>query len=200
MVRDEGRYEGPTIIRAARLRACGHGGQILVSRATADMVADHLPEGVTLVCLGRLRLRDLSRPEEVWQIEASELPSSFPPLLSQDTFASNLPGALNALVGRRFELTELTELLRDRKTRLVTLIGAGGVGKTRLGLQVAADSVELFEGGVWWVELAALDSADPTSSRAPWPFPRHRRCLPSARSSARWPTSAHSSCSTTASI
>ena len=111
MVSEEGRYEGPTIIRAARLRACGHGGQILVSRTTADIVADHLPEGVSLICLGSHHLRDLNRPEEIWQLEMSHLPMGFPPLHVVDVRPTNLPVAPTPLIGRHAELAELTELL-----------------------------------------------------------------------------------------
>ncbi len=159
-VSEEGRYEGPTIIRAARVRACGHGGQILVTRTTADMVADRLPDGVSLVCLGRHHLRDLNRPEEIWQIETTALPADFPPLHSVDVLPTNLPAALTPLIGRRAELAELAALLSSGTTRLVTLTGAGGVGKTRLALEVATASTDLFVDGTWWVELAALESAD----------------------------------------
>ena len=155
-----GSYFGLTVIRTARLRACGHGGQILVSRATADMVADQLPADVSLMPLGRHRLRDLHRPEEVWQLAAPDLHSQFPPLVSLDSFATNLPVALTALIGRVEELTALGPLVREPGVRVVTLTGPGGVGKTRLALQAAADAVDAFPDGVWWVELAQIDRGD----------------------------------------
>ena len=100
-----GSYFGQTIIRTARLRACGHGGQILVSRTTADMVVDGLPDGVSLIPLGRHRLR-VSTPvrEEVWQVAATDLRTAFPALMSLDSFATNLPIALTPLIGRTDEL------------------------------------------------------------------------------------------------
>jgi predicted ATPase/class 3 adenylate cyclase/DNA-binding CsgD family transcriptional regulator len=156
----DGSYFGQTIIRTARLRACGHGGQILVSRATADMVADRLPADATLVPLGRHRLRDLNRPEEVWQLGAADLRSHFPPLVSLDSFATNLPVAVTALIGRVEELAAIAPLVRDDGQRVVTLTGPGGVGKTRLALQAAADAVDAFPDGVWWVELAPIDRGD----------------------------------------
>ena len=155
-----GSYFGLTIIRTARLRACGHGGQILVSRATADMVADQLPADVSLMPLGRHRLRDLHRPEDVWQLATPDLNSQFPPLVSLDSFSTNLPVALTALIGRVEELTALGRLVREPGQRVVTLTGPGGVGKTRLALQAAADAVDAFPDGVWWVELAPIDSGD----------------------------------------
>ncbi len=156
----DGSYFGQTIIRTARLRACGHGGQILVSRATADIVADRLPADTSLVPLGRHRLRDLNRPEEVWQLGAADLRSKFPPLLSLDRFSTNLPVALTALIGRVEELASIAPLLRDDSRRVVTLAGPGGVGKTRLALQAAADVVDSFPDGVWWIELASVDRGD----------------------------------------
>ena len=159
-VRGDANYEGPTIIRACGLRACGHGGQILVSRTTADLVNDSLPDGVTLIPLGRHRLRDLQRPEDVWQLSAPDLPAQFPPLRSLDAFATNLPSAPTSLIGRRVELSDVTGLLRDGATRLVTLTGPGGVGKTRLALEAGWLLSDAFAEGVWLCELA------PVSERA----------------------------------
>ena len=155
-----GSYFGQTIIRTARLRACGHGGQILVSRTTADMVADGLPDGVSLIPLGRHRLRDLNRPEEVWQVAATDLRTAFPALMSLDSFATNLPIALTPLIGRTDELAAVGASLQDPGRRLLTLTGPGGVGKTRLALQSAADAVDAFVDGVWWVELATVDHGE----------------------------------------
>jgi predicted ATPase/DNA-binding CsgD family transcriptional regulator len=158
LLRDEGNYAGPSIIRCARIRSCGHGGQVLVSDATAALVADGLPDGLFLQDLGVARLRDLARPERVWQLDGPGLESSFPPLRSLDAAPHNLPTPLSSLIGREAELVEVGELLGGH--RLVTLTGSGGAGKTRLALQVAVDAVDLHEGGTWWVELARLSSED----------------------------------------
>ncbi|HUJ64176.1 MAG TPA: adenylate/guanylate cyclase domain-containing protein, partial [Acidimicrobiales bacterium] len=140
-----GDYFGTAVNRAARLVAVGHGGQAICSSATAEL-AD---TGVALVDLGEHRLRDLDRPVHVFQIGDG----SFPPLRSLDTFPGNLPIQLTSFVGRREELASVANALES--SRLVTLTGAGGVGKTRLALQVAADLVTAFPDGVWLCELAA---------------------------------------------
>jgi len=153
-LRDEGNYFGPVIIRCARLRNLAHGGQTLVSEATRDLVLDDLPEQVTLRNLGSHRLKDLSRPERVWQLCHADLASDFAPLRSLDALPNNLPVPLTSFVGREVELAKLREVLGQ--SRLVTLTGAGGCGKSRLALQAAADSLEDYQDGVWWVELAPL--------------------------------------------
>jgi predicted ATPase/class 3 adenylate cyclase len=149
-------YRGEALNRTARIRACGHGGQILVSKPTADLLAGRPPEGFGLLPLGSHRLRDLARPEEVWQLTAPGLPAQFPPLVSLDIERSNLPVALTSLIGRERERAELAAAVTG-DCRLVTLTGPGGVGKTRLALQVAADCLDVFPDGVWWVELATLE-------------------------------------------
>src|SRR5262249_12002918 len=146
-LRDEGNYFGETVIRCARLRSIGHGGQVLVSDATAGLVADRLPAPLELTDLGTHRLKDLSRPERVWQLVHPELESSFPPLRSLDAFRHNLPLQLTPFIGRDDEITEVAGLLAGE--RLVTLTGSGGVGKTRLALAVAADAIERYAAGVW---------------------------------------------------
>ena len=156
-LRDRGNYVGHTLNRAARIRDSGHGGQILVSAATAALVADRLPADATLLDLGQHRLQDLARPEHIWQVVHPDLPSTFPPLRSLDVFQHNLPVQLTPLVGRTSEITDVRGLLSG--DRLVTLTGSAGVGKTRLALAVAAATVDSHPGGVWWVELAPL--ADP---------------------------------------
>jgi predicted ATPase/DNA-binding CsgD family transcriptional regulator len=163
LLRDEGNYAGPSIIRCARIRSCGHGGQVLVSDTTATLVVDALADDLCLQDLGVARLRDLARPERVWQVDAPGLGSSFPPLRSLDAAPNNLPVPLSSLIGRERELAEVGGLLRGH--RLVTLTGSGGAGKTRLAQQVAADAVELHEGGSWWVELAPLSSATQLGER-----------------------------------
>ncbi len=152
-----GDYYGPTLNRAARLMSVGHGGQILLSFTTADLVRDELPQGTTLRDLGEHRLKDLVRSEHVFQLSHSALPLDFPPLKSIDAFPNNLPVQLTTFIGRDRELAETKKLLNG--ARLLTLIGPGGTGKTRLALQLAADVLPSFADGVWVAELAPL--ADP---------------------------------------
>ncbi|MEA2616275.1 MAG: hypothetical protein QOE72_2058 [Chloroflexota bacterium] len=153
-LRDASNYFGPAIIRAARLRAVAHGGQILVSHATADLVADAVPAGMSLHDLGIHRLRDLSRPERIYQLCHPELARDFPRLRAVDAIPNNLPTQLTSFVGRAAELVELGRLL-DRE-RLVTLTGVGGGGKTRLALQAAAERSDAYPDGTWWVGLGSL--------------------------------------------
>ena len=154
-LRDEGNYAGPAIIRTARLRAIAHGGQIVASSAVRDIVVDDLPDGVTLVDLGMHRLKDLSRPERVWQVVHPELQTDFPSLRSLDAVPNNLPVSLSSFIGRFDAIDTVTKLVLDN--RLVTLTGTGGAGKTRLAQQVAAEVAEVFPDGVWWVELSAVE-------------------------------------------
>ncbi len=156
-LRDEGNYFGQTVIRCARLRAIGHGDQILMSDAAAGLVVDQLPEDVHLADLGTHRLKDLGRPERVWQVVHPELPASQPPLRSLDAHRHNLPVQLSPLIGREHDVAAIGQLVIDE--RLVTLTGSGGVGKTRLALAVGAELLDQFPGGVWFVELASV--ADP---------------------------------------
>src|SRR5207244_4090689 len=150
-------YYGPTLNRAARLMSAGHGGQVLLSQATYELIRDGPPEGTSLRDLGEHRLKDLARPEHVFQLISPDLPSEFPPLRSLDVLPNNLPRQLTRFVGREREMAEVRRLLAA--TSLLTLVGTGGAGKTRLSLQVAADIVDEYSGGVWLVELARL--ADP---------------------------------------
>ena len=147
-------YVGMDVHRAARICAAGHGGQILLSETTSVLVAEDLPEGVSLRDLGEHRLKDLTRPQHLSQVVASDLPVDFPPLKSLNVFPNNLPTQLSSFIGREQEIVEVKGLLS--KTRLLTLTGPGGAGKTRLSLQVAADVLEDFTDGVWLVELAPL--------------------------------------------
>lgn len=147
-------YFGPPLNRVARLLAAGHGGQVLLSHATQELLRDGLPAGVTLRDMGERRLKDLIRPEHVYQLVASGLDEEFPPLRTLDARAHNLPLQLTSFVGREREMRDVKKLLGS--TRLVTLTGTGGAGKTRLALQAAADLIDDFAHGVWLVELAAL--------------------------------------------
>ncbi|MCA1841710.1 MAG: LuxR C-terminal-related transcriptional regulator, partial [Actinobacteria bacterium] len=156
-LRDSGNYFGVAVNRCARLRAIGHGGQILVSRATCDLAQDGLPEGVELVDSGVHRLRDLGRPEHVFVVSHEDLPAIGDSLRSLDSLPNNLPTEPSSFVGREDELVQLAGALAS--TRALTLTGAGGCGKTRLAMQAAADVLERFPGGAWWVALAPI--ADP---------------------------------------
>ncbi len=140
--------------RAARICAAGHGGQILLSQTTRDLVADVLPQGASLRDLGEHRLKDLAQPHRLFQVVAADLPADFPPLRSLDTHPHNLPIQLTSFVGRTREIAEVKRLLGA--ARLVTLTGSGGAGKTRLAIQVAADMAEGYPNGVWLAEFAPI--------------------------------------------
>ncbi len=147
-------YVGMVVHRAARICAVGHGGQIVVSRVTRDLVDDDLPPGVTLKDLGRHRLKDLAHAQHLFQVVAADLPSDFPPLRSLDARLNNLPLQLTSFIGREREKAAVRKLLFT--SRLLTLTGSGGAGKTRLALQIAAEVLEEFADGVWFVDLAVL--------------------------------------------
>ena len=153
----EGDYFGPPLNRVARLLSAGHGGQILMSLAVCELVRDQLPAGVTVRNLGEHRLKDLVRPERIFQLVVQGLPADFPVLRSLDLTPNNLPGQLTSFIGREHELIQVKQMLTT--ARLVTLIGAGGIGKTRLAVQVAAESLELFSDGAWHVELALISDS-----------------------------------------
>ena len=147
-------FYGPVVNRCARLRSIGHGGQTLLSAAAAELVWEDLPAGVQLRDLGMHRLKDLTKPERVFQLSHPDLREAFPPLNSLEARPNNLPVQLTSFVGRDTELAELRQQLSAH--RLVTLTGIGGGGKTRMALQVAADAVDAYPNGVWLVELAPL--------------------------------------------
>jgi predicted ATPase/class 3 adenylate cyclase len=151
-------YIGLDVHRAARISAAGHGGQVLLSWATCALVESAVPEDTALRDLGEHRLKDLQRAERLYQVVLSDLPSDFPPLNSLDAHPHNLPVQLTSFVGREREMAELKPLLAS--SRLLTLTGPGGTGKTRLALRLAAEESDSFAAGVWLVELAPL--ADPT--------------------------------------
>ena len=152
-------YVGPALNRLGRLLSAGYGGQVLLTQATCDLVWDDLPSGVSLRDLGEHRFKDLTRAEHVYQLVTPDLLTDFPPLKSLDTFPNNLPIQLTSFIGRETEIEAIKQLVGTDRVRLLTLTGAGGTGKTRLALQVAADLLETFKDGVWLVELAPL--ADP---------------------------------------
>jgi predicted ATPase/class 3 adenylate cyclase len=151
---------GLEVHRAARVAAAGHGGQVLVSEAAAVLVRDGLPAGAALADRGTHRLKDLGRPERIFQLCAPGLPAQFPPLqsLGNPALPNNLPGQLSSFIGRAREVPEVRALVES--SRLVTLTGAGGCGKTRLGLQVAAELLDGPGDGVWLAELAAVTDQD----------------------------------------
>lgn len=152
--RQDGNYLGPALNRCARILSTAHGGQILVSERTAEMLYDALPEPLALKDLGECQLRDLIRPENPHQVLHPDLPADFGPLRGLDAFPNNLPVQPTSFVGRVQELQEISGLLRS--THLLTLTGAGGVGKSRLSVQVGADLLHEFPDGVWFAELAPL--------------------------------------------
>ena len=143
-----------TLASTQRIMSAGNGGQILISGATRELVRDWLPLDSELLDLGEKRLKDLLRPEHLYQLNISGLPTTFPPLKTLDSFPNNLPTQLTSFIGRENEIADIKGELESH--RLVTLTGSGGTGKTRLSLQVAADLLEKFEHGVWFVELAPL--------------------------------------------
>ncbi len=148
-----GGYIGLGINRAARICSSAYGGQILLSQTTRDIIENDLPPGVDLWELGEYRLRDLHRPTRIFQVRHPEIPAVFPPLKSLDARPNNLPIQLTSFIGREREIAEVKHLLSQ--TRLLTLAGIGGAGKTRLALQVAADQLDQFTDGVWFVDLAS---------------------------------------------
>ncbi|MDQ5851070.1 MAG: adenylate/guanylate cyclase domain-containing protein [Chloroflexota bacterium] len=151
-----GDYFGPLLNRIARLLEVAHGGQTLLSLATQELVHDRLPPGVALRDLGDHRLRDLIRSERIFQLVAPDLPADFPPIHTLDHQYQNLPAQLTPLFGREQDRTMIASLVRRADVRLVTLTGPGGVGKTRLSVQVAADVLDAFPDGVCFVELAPI--------------------------------------------
>ncbi|HYI66178.1 MAG TPA: adenylate/guanylate cyclase domain-containing protein, partial [Candidatus Limnocylindrales bacterium] len=147
-------YVGLHVHRASRIASVGHGGQVLLSDATRSLITEALPDGVELRDLGEHRLRDLEKPERLWQLVVADLQNDFSPIASVDTVPNNLPTRLTTFLGRAREIAEVSELLADN--RLLTLTGPGGTGKTRLSLEVARRSFDLFPGGVFLVELATI--------------------------------------------
>jgi predicted ATPase/class 3 adenylate cyclase len=155
----DGDYFGPTLNRVARLLSAGHGGQVLLSLSTEELVRGQLPPGAELRDLGVRRLKDLFGSEHIFQLSAPELPPSFPPLGTLDVRLNNLPIQPTPLLGRESEVAEITDLLRSEDVRSLTLTGTGGTGKTRLALQSAAELIDEFEDGVFFVALAPISDS-----------------------------------------
>jgi predicted ATPase/class 3 adenylate cyclase len=156
---DDGLYSGyATLACSQRIMSAGHGGQVLLSGATRELVRDMLPSDAELLALGEKHLKDLLRPEHLYQLKIAGLPTIFPPLKTLDSFPNNLPTQLTTFIGRENEISELKQELETH--RLVTLTGSGGTGKTRLSLQVAAELLDHFDHGVWFIELAPLTDPD----------------------------------------
>jgi predicted ATPase/class 3 adenylate cyclase len=151
---------GLDVHRAARVAAVAHGGQVVVSATTAALLRDSMPAGASLKDLGLHRLKDLGRPEQIFQLEADGLAAAFPALKSLDNprLLNNLPVQVSSFIGRDAELAEVRRLITT--SRLVTLTGPGGAGKTRLALQVAAGMADGSGDGVWFADLAPLQDAD----------------------------------------
>lgn len=149
-------YFGPPLNLAARLLSAGHGGQILLDQTTRADITEQLPPGVEMRDMGLRRLKGLREPQRVFQAVADDLPVHFPPLRTLDPRPTNLPAELTPFVGREDEVRAVSGLLRRAQTRLVTLTGPGGIGKSRLSLQVAASLQDEYEDGVFFVPLAAI--------------------------------------------
>jgi predicted ATPase/class 3 adenylate cyclase/Tfp pilus assembly protein PilF len=156
----DGDYFSPPVNRVARLLSAGHGGQVLLSLPTQELVRDWLPADVRLRDLGERRLKDLSRPEGIFQLMVHDLPAEFPPLRTLEGRPNNLPLQPTPLVGREHEVEEICRRLRSEEAHLLTLTGPGGTGKTCLALQVGADLFEEFDDGVFYVSLATVTDPD----------------------------------------
>ncbi len=152
----DGDYLGPVVNRSARLMDAAHGGQVVLSQAVYDLLAPDGQSSLELRDLGLRRLRDLSAPEHIYQVIMPGLPAEFPPLRTLDARPNNLPAQLTTLIGRERETAAIEKLLLRDDVRLVTLVGPGGTGKTRVALQVGADLIDAFEHGVYFVPLAPI--------------------------------------------
>jgi predicted ATPase/DNA-binding CsgD family transcriptional regulator len=162
-------YIGLDVHRAARIMSAGHGGQVLLSQTTRDLVEHDLPTDVSLQDMGAHHLKDLQHPSHLFQLLIAGLPADFPPLKTLDTHPHNLPVQSTSLIGREKEVALVQHLLHREDVRLLTLTGPGGIGKTRLGLQVAAELSDRFADGVFFVNLAPLSDPElvvPTIAQA----------------------------------
>jgi predicted ATPase/class 3 adenylate cyclase len=155
-------YLGLDVHRAARVAGAGHGGQMLVSETTRALVDHGLPPGMTLKDLGMHRLKDLARPERLFQLTVESLPDDFPPLKTLEATPNNLPTQLTSFIGRDDQVREAKQLLS--RSRLLTLTGPGGTGKTRLSLEIAADVLDQYSDGVYFVPLSAVHDPELVAS------------------------------------
>jgi predicted ATPase/class 3 adenylate cyclase len=152
---ENGEYQGYlTLSHAQRLMSAAHGGQVLLSFTTQELVRDEMPEGVNLRDMGERRLKDVIRSEHIYQLVIADLPNEFPPIKTLDVYHHNLPAQMTSFIGRETEMAEIKQALKTH--RLVTLTGSGGAGKSRLSLQVSMDCLHQFADGVWLVELAPV--------------------------------------------
>jgi predicted ATPase/class 3 adenylate cyclase len=151
-----GDYFGPTVNRVARISAAAHGGQIVLSAIAAELVRADLPPGISLRDLGEYELKDLAAPERIFQVCGQDLAAAHPALRVSGHAPANLPVMLTSFVGRERELSELRTAIAQQ--RLVSIVGTGGAGKTRLAIALATSLAERFPGGVWFVDLAPLTS------------------------------------------
>jgi predicted ATPase/class 3 adenylate cyclase len=151
-------YVGLHVHRASRIASAGHGGQVLLSDTTRVLVEGQLPDDVDLRDLGEHRLKDLERPERLWQLVIPGLQDEFPPIGSLDAVPNNLPTRLTTFLGREHEIAEIASVLE--RSRLLTLTGPGGTGKTRLSLEVAGRVLARYPDGVFFVELASITEPD----------------------------------------
>jgi predicted ATPase/class 3 adenylate cyclase len=155
-----GDFYGPSVNRAARIMAAAHGGQVLLSAFAAELAEERLPGEARLRDLGDHRLKDLFQPEHIFQLVHPGLPSDFPPLATLSDRPNNLPTQTSEFLGREAQLSVIRDLLDTAGVRLLTLTGPGGIGKTRLALQGAADQIDRFEDGVYFVDLSPVRDAD----------------------------------------
>jgi predicted ATPase/class 3 adenylate cyclase len=154
-IQENGEYQGYlTLSHVQRLMSAAHGGQVLISLATQELVGNEIPTGVTLRDMGERRLKDVLRSEHIYQLVSADLPSEFPPIKTLDRYLHNLPAQMTSFIGREKEMAEIKQALNSH--RLVTLTGSGGAGKSRLSLQVGMDCLHQFPDGVWLVELAPV--------------------------------------------
>lgn len=154
----DGDFYGSTVNRCARMRAAAHGGQILLCAATSELTRRDLDGGLSTIHLGRHALRDIQEPENLFQLAGPDLPVDFPPLRSETRTRHNLPAHLTSFLGRDREMAHLNELLAE--SRLVTVLGPGGCGKTRLAIEFGRAHLEEYEDGVWFIPLADSSRAD----------------------------------------
>jgi len=152
-------YTGLDVHLAARMMSAGHGGQVLLSQTTRDLVEHDLPAGVSLRDLGAHRLKDLQQKSHLYLFVIADIPTNFTPLKTLDTHPNNLPAQPTPLIGRAKEVALVQNFLRREEVRLLTLTGPGGIGKTRLGLQVAAELSDRFADGVFFVNLAPISDS-----------------------------------------